>query len=88
MQQLEERDRITEVRDLLADVLSLGERGKGMDADTPLLGSLPELDSMAVISVLTALEEYFGFSVEDDEISARVFRTLGSLTEFVNSKLA
>jgi acyl carrier protein len=52
-----------------------------------LLGALPELDSMAVVSILTALEEHFGFTVDDDEISAETFATLGSLTEFVDQKL-
>jgi acyl carrier protein len=40
------------------------------------------------VNVLTALEEYFGFTIEDDEISATAFETLGSLTRFVEDKLA
>lgn len=57
-------------------------------ADTPLLGSIPEFDSMAVISVITALEERFGFVVDDDEIDAAIFETVGSLVAFVEQKLA
>ena len=59
-----------------------------MNASTPLLGAIPELDSMAVVNVITALEESFGFSVADDEISASTFATLGSLSAFVEQKLA
>ena len=58
-----------------------------MRADTALLGNLPELDSMAVVSIITALEEHYGFAVADDEISADTFSTLGSLAEFVEGKL-
>jgi acyl carrier protein len=77
-----------EVKNILAEVLSLGHRADRWDAATPLLGSLPELDSMAVVTVITTVEERFGFSIDDDEISAQVFATLGSLTEFINGKLA
>lgn len=79
---------LDEVKTILIDVLSLGPAsGAAMTADTPLLGSLPELDSMAVVSLLAALEDHFGFSIDDDEISASAFETLGSLTAFVRAKL-
>ena len=77
-----------EVRDILSDVLSLGERKSSLNVDSGLLGSIPELDSMAVVNVITALEEHFGIMVDDDEISARTFETLGSLTSFIEQKLA
>jgi acyl carrier protein len=76
------------VKNLLAQVLQLGPRADSLSADSPLLGAVPELDSMAVVTILTAMEEYFGFGVEDDEISADTFATLGSLTAFVEHKLA
>jgi acyl carrier protein len=80
--------RLDEVRNVFSDVLSLGERGKSLTEESTLLGSIPELDSMAVINVLTALEEYFGVAFDDDEISASTFETLRGLTDFVNRKLA
>ena len=76
-----------DVRMVLGTTLQLGERIKDLQADTVLLGNLPELDSMAVVSVITALEEYYGIFVEDDEISADTFATLGSLVEFVKQKV-
>lgn len=74
------------MRNILADALGLGDRVKTFTEDTPLLGSVAELDSMAVVSVITALEEYYGFTVEDDEINAEVFETVGTLCEFVKQK--
>lgn len=79
---------LDEVKNILSDVLSLGERKNFITADSILLGSIPELDSMAVVNVITALEEHFGITVNDDEISARTFETLGSLVYFVEQKLA
>ncbi len=76
-----------EVRNILGQTLQLGQRVDQLEAASPLLGALPELDSMAVVTILTALEEHFGFSVDDDEISADTFATLGTLTAFVEQKL-
>lgn len=79
---------LEEVKNILSDVLSLGERKNSLNEDSILLGSLPELDSMAVVNVITALEEHFGITVDDDEISASTFETLGSLARFVEQKSA
>lgn len=73
---------------LLDEVLGLGGRAATFVPETPLLGALPELDSMAVVGLLTALEERFGFVIADDEIDGAVFATLGSFTRFVQAKLA
>ena len=79
---------LQEVTNILADVLSLGDRKNSLKADSVLLGNIPELDSMAVVNVITALEDHFGITVDDDEISAQTFETVGTLTGFVEEKLA
>lgn len=81
-------EHVEEVKNILSDVLSLGERKNSLREDSSLLGSIPELDSMAVVNVITALEEHFGITVDDDEISARTFETVSSLARFVEQKLA
>jgi len=76
------------LRAILRDVLGLDPaRAAAIDADTPLFGAMPELDSMAVVQLIGALEEQFGFTIEDDEIDAATFATLGSLAAFVKHKL-
>ena len=79
---------LNEVKTVLAQSLQLGARADTLTADSPLLGALPELDSMAVVMILTTMEEHFGFTVDDDEISADTFATLGTLTAFAEQKLA
>ena len=76
------------MRRVLADVLQLGSRAQSLDTDTPLLGHLPELDSMAVATVLTGIEEEFVFSIDDDEVSAEMFETYGALCAYVAQKQA
>lgn len=77
-----------DVKGIVVDVLSLGDAGKDLNAESALLGSIPELDSMAVVNLMAALEEHFGFVIDDDEISASTFETLGTLNAFVEQKLA
>lgn len=72
---------------IVGRVLNLGARTTAMTRDTPLLGSIPELDSMAVATLITSIEEHFGFVIDDDEIDGAVFATVGSLADFVTAKL-
>jgi acyl carrier protein len=77
------------VRSVVAATLGIDEaRATAMHSGTELLGSLPELDSMAVVELIYALEERFAVEVDGDEITADVFETLGSLAAFVETQLA
>jgi acyl carrier protein len=76
------------VKTILDDALSLGGRSAEWTDDTALLGSLPELTSIAVVTVLLALEEEFAIVFADDELDADTFATLGSLARFIESKLS
>ena len=75
-----------EVVSILQEVLSLNGDAALFDRHSPLLGALPELDSMGVAALITTLEERFGFAIADDEIDASSFSTVGTLTDFVTQK--
>jgi len=77
-----------EVLRILDEVLSLGGRSAAFTPETPLLGAIPELDSMAVVTLITTLEEQLGIVVDDDDIDGATFETVGSLVNFVGTKLA
>lgn len=68
---------------IVDEVLALNGRAARWTRDTPLLGAVPELDSMAVISLLTLLAERFGIALDDDEIDGSVFASVGTLVDFV-----
>jgi acyl carrier protein len=76
-----------EVLRVLDETLGLGGRGAAFGRDTQLLGSLPELDSMAVLAILTALEDQLGLSFDDGDISGEVFESVGSLVDFVSARV-
>ena len=70
----------------LDDVLTLGGRTRQWTRDTPLLGAVPELDSMAVVSLLTELAARFEITIDDDDFSGAVFESVGTLSDFVSER--
>lgn len=74
-------------KNLLDSALSLNGRAQSFDRNTTLLGGVPELDSMAVVALITAIEGHFDIVVDDDDVSAETFETLGTLADFIDSKL-
>ena len=75
------------VKRVLQEALQLGDRVKVFDESTGLFGSIPEFDSMAVVTVVAGLEEQFGIEIDDDDITAEIFESVGALTRFIQSKL-
>jgi len=77
----------TEVLNALDTVLNLKGRAASLDLASPLLGAIPELDSMAVVALIANLEDRLGLTFEDDEIDGLTFASVGSLVEFLERKL-
>lgn len=77
----------TQMRALLRDVLGLSQQQvDGFDAQTPLFGALPELDSMAVATLLTEMEDRFDILIEDEDIDGDTFESFGTLVAFAQAK--
>ena len=77
---------LNEVKSVLVTTLGIEDRAASIDASTELFGGIPELDSLAVLELVTNIEDKFGITIEDEEFGGEIFETLGSLTEFVESK--
>jgi len=75
-----------QLQQLLIQVLHLNMQEDELTEGTILLGGIPELDSMAVVHLITALEESFNIEIDDEEINGKTFETIGSLAEFIDSK--
>jgi acyl carrier protein len=75
---------VDEVKAMIGEVLGVTDRVDSMDASTRLLGSLPELDSMAVAELLAAIEETFGFQVDTGDLAIDMLETVGTLAAYVD----
>jgi acyl carrier protein len=74
------------VKTVVVETLGIADRADTLDASTPLLGSLPELDSMAVLELVLELEQRFGIDIDGEDVTAELFESLASLTAFVEAK--
>lgn len=72
---------------ILSNCLNLGDRSVALETSSPLIGAMPELDSIAVVGIIAALEDHFEITIYDDEITAESFQTVGTLVAFVDHKL-
>ncbi|WP_295122189.1 acyl carrier protein [uncultured Leifsonia sp.] len=81
-------DTVDAVKDVLIETLELRQTPAELTRDTPLFGALPELDSFGVVQLVVALEGRFDIVIDDEEFGADLFETVGSLTDFVDAKLA
>jgi acyl carrier protein len=78
---------VDDVKAVVVETLGLEDRAETLDSTTQLLGSVPELDSMAVMELILALEERFGIRIDGENVTADAFETLGSLAALVDAKL-
>jgi acyl carrier protein len=74
---------VDQVKSLIGQTLGIAYRADSMNASTRLLDSLPELDSMAVVELLVAVEERFGFEVRSSDIVTGTLETVGTLAAYV-----
>ena len=80
------QDTLDRVKVVLVKTLGIQDRADTLDASTELFGSMPELDSMAVVALTVNLEREFDFEIDDEDFTGEVFETIGTLAEFVEEK--
>ena len=78
---------LEQVLDVLAESLDGALPINELNEEAPLLGAIPELDSMAIVGIITSIEERFGIIFDDDELDAEMFETVGTLRNQIVSKM-
>lgn len=81
-------DTLERVKVVLVKTLAIQDRADTLNASTELFGSMPELDSMAVVALSVNLEKEFDFEIDDEDFTGDVFETIGALAEFVEQNTA
>lgn len=78
---------VARVTATIAATLDIEDRIEELGPSTELLDSLPELDSMAIVDLILALEDEFGVEIDESEITGDVFETIASLADFVRAQV-
>lgn len=63
--------------------LNLQGKALAFTEKTPLRGALPQLDSMAIVTLVASLEEAFSFEFPEEKLDGAVFDSVGSLVSVV-----
>ena len=77
-------DTVKETIHIIKSVLNVDIQ---LNRESRLLNELPEFDSQAVVTLLIALEEHLGVSIDDDEVSAEIFESVGTIVDFLEAKM-
>jgi acyl carrier protein len=59
-----------------------------VNSNTPLLGRGIGLNSVETLTLVAGIEETFDIQIDDADLTAELFKTLGTLTEYVLQKIA
>ena len=76
-----------QIKHLIVTALGLDVDPAEIPDDEALFGGM-ELDSMATLEIVAAIEEAFGITVEDDELTVELFGSVNALAEYVAAKVA
>jgi acyl carrier protein len=76
------------VKKIIITTLGIEDRAETLEASTRLFNSMPELHSMAVVTLTVALEREFDLRIDDEDLTGEVFETIGTLADFVEMSRA
>lgn len=59
-----------------------------LNPSTQIMGNFPQFNSLSIAGIVAAIEDEAGCTIEDEEITAELFETVGTLADFIASKSA
>jgi acyl carrier protein len=75
------------LRVVVAQALGLSPLQDDLRDETPMLGAIPELDSIGALAIIVGIEDSFGVPVSEERLTAETFATFGSLRRFVADRI-
>lgn len=76
------------VKQVFVEALELDIDPDEIDDDEPLFGEGLGADSIASLKIIFALEEEFGFEVDDEDLQVELFNSVRTLSQYIAEKLA
>ena len=73
-------------KEILQTTLQLGAQADSLTRETPLMGHFPQLNSLTVMGVISEIEAQTGCAIDDQEITAEIFESVGTLATFIHQK--
>ena len=76
------------VKQVFVEALELDIDPDEIDDDEPLFGEGLGADSIASLKIVFALEEEFGFEVDDEDLQVELFNSVRTLSQYIAEKSA
>ena len=73
------------LKHLVAEKLDVNLREEDIDPDAPLLESGLELDSLAIVELITMSEESFGIQFGENDLNMQAFASLRTLAGVIDA---
>ena len=76
------------VKQVFVEALELDIDPDEIDDDEPLFGEDLGADSISSLKIVFALEEEFGFEVDDEDLQVELFNSVQTLSQYIAEKSA
>ena len=77
----------TKIRKIIVENLDLGVKVKQVTNLTPLIDGGLNMDSINVLELISLIEEEFGITVRDEDMSVELLGTIDSLAAYVRGRM-
>lgn len=74
---------IEQLKHLIAEKLDVNIKVEDIDADAPLLEDGLKLDSLAIVELITLIEDHFGIQFGEDDLNMDAFGSLRTLASLI-----
>jgi len=78
---------IEQLQTIIAEQLDVNITREDIDPDSNLLEEGLGLDSIAIVELITLIEENFGFEFDEDGLDMEAFHTVRTLAAYIQSSL-
>jgi acyl carrier protein len=72
------------IRNFILTEIMFGDSGTALEDDTPLLKGV--LDSLALMQLISFIEQEFDIEVDDEEVTANNFMNVADIEKFISQK--
>jgi acyl carrier protein len=79
---------IEQLKQLVAGKLDVNLKYEEIDLDAPLLDEGLGLDSLAIVELITLIEDEFGFQFGEGDLNMEAFASLRSLAKVIDAQRA
>jgi len=73
------------IRDFVSSELMFEDSSAALSDDTPLLSGV--IDSLGLMQLISFIEEEFDVAIDDAEVTASNFRTVGDIQRLIEQKV-